>query len=222
VNEKNPISLTETTICIVGPQCMQNELLASFLAERTGATCYTGTSLEKPNFNGEDGVVVLWDCQSKTSKSVLGEIQRLAPQDRVMLLFNVNPDVNIEKEAVDLGVRGLIYEHENFDRLPKAVAAVSKGELWFSRRFMSKWILTTKRNSQFSMNGNGRYGLVGNGLSPKEVEILTLLSGGASNKEIADTLYISTNTAKTHVYNIFKKINVTSRFQAAIWAGKNL
>jgi DNA-binding NarL/FixJ family response regulator len=214
VNEKNPSSVTDRTVYIVGPQRMQNELLAAFLTERTGATCFIEKSLDKPLSDGGHGVVVLWDCQSRTSKSVLGDIEDHAPRAHLMLLFNVNPGINIEKEAVELGIRGLVYEHDSFDQLPKAVAAVSDGELWLSRRFMSKWILSTKRNRQQSKTGNG--------LSPREIEILTLLAGGASNKEMADRLYISTNTAKTHVYNIFKKINVTNRLQAAIWAGQNL
>ena len=59
-------------------------------------------------------------------------------------------------------------------------------------------------------------------LTHREIEILSLLAVGAKNEEIADKLYISTNTVKTHIYNIFKKINVTNRLQAALWAAKNL
>lgn len=59
-------------------------------------------------------------------------------------------------------------------------------------------------------------------LTQREIEILDLISKGASNKKIADVLFISPHTVKTHLHNIFKKINVTRRLQAALWAAKNL
>ena len=49
-----------------------------------------------------------------------------------------------------------------------------------------------------------------------------MISTGAKNEEIAAELYISPNTVKTHIYNIFKKIDVPNRLQAVLWAAKNL
>ncbi len=59
-------------------------------------------------------------------------------------------------------------------------------------------------------------------LTPREREILELIARGASNRQIADGLYISTHTVKTHLHNIFQKIDVTGRLQAALWAAKYL
>jgi DNA-binding NarL/FixJ family response regulator len=58
-------------------------------------------------------------------------------------------------------------------------------------------------------------------LTRREYEVLTLLAEGINNKEIADKLYISEKTVKNHVSNIFKKIKVNDRIQAAIFAYKN-
>jgi two-component system NarL family response regulator len=55
-------------------------------------------------------------------------------------------------------------------------------------------------------------------LTDREIEVLTLIAEGASNKMIADILYISENTAKTHVRNILEKLQIRSRMQAALFA----
>ena len=59
-------------------------------------------------------------------------------------------------------------------------------------------------------------------LTPREEEILILISLGKSHHSIASELYISPSTVKTHIYNIFQKIHVTNRIQAALWAVRYL
>jgi ATP/maltotriose-dependent transcriptional regulator MalT len=59
-------------------------------------------------------------------------------------------------------------------------------------------------------------------LTRREREILDLISDGLSNRQIADQLFISLHTVKTHLQNIFCKINVKQRLQAALWAAKYL
>ena len=59
-------------------------------------------------------------------------------------------------------------------------------------------------------------------LSPREVEILSMVAIGFSNQQVADQFRISHHTVKRHLYNIFKKINVPNRLQAALWSARNL
>jgi DNA-binding NarL/FixJ family response regulator len=60
-----------------------------------------------------------------------------------------------------------------------------------------------------------------NDLSQREIEVLKLIAEGKLNKEIAKQLYISEKTVKNHVSKIFKKLNVSDRTQAAIYAFKH-
>jgi DNA-binding CsgD family transcriptional regulator len=59
-------------------------------------------------------------------------------------------------------------------------------------------------------------------LTLREKEILIMIASGVTNRKIGAFLGISTNTVKTHVYNIFSKISVPNRLQAALWAAKYL
>jgi len=54
------------------------------------------------------------------------------------------------------------------------------------------------------------------------VEVLKVMATGAKNSEIASSLNLSPHTIKTHIYNIFKKINASNRLQAVNWAQENL
>ena len=72
-------------------------------------------------------------------------------------------------------------------------------------------------------SGNYRYNSTESALlTHREKEILNKLRIGASNNEIARSLFISENTVKTHLYNLFKKIAVKNRTQAVSWANDNL
>ena len=80
---------------------------------------------------------------------------------------------------------------------------------------MTKCIFEDTDNDKSSKN-------ISDVLTERQIEILAMIAIGATNDEIADKLCISPHTVKTHLYKIFKKINVPNRVQAALWAAKNL
>ena len=221
-NDESPHSLTGKLIHIVGPGRLQNELMAFFLGQQTGAKVLT-----RENFHSAQGIdddhtgqpnLVLLDCQRKDPDSLLDEIESYGQKilSRIFTaLFNVGPGLGIEEEAVARGVRGFFYEQDPVDRFSKGVSAILDGELWVSREIMSKCILKHKRQHSLPKGDT-------TGLTPRETEILAMIAVGAKNEEIADKLCISSHTVKTHIYNIFKKIGVPNRLQAALWAAKNL
>ena len=212
------VKLSNRVICIVGPFRIQNELLASFLEQATKAKCLLAeTALDIPLQDDSDSVsprAILLDSLGKNAESILSQIEsldkNLLSQDLV-LLFNLNTGLRIEEEALIRGIRGFFYLRDPLDQMPKAIRAIYDGELWFSREIMTKWILEDKRSGR-SLKTDAKT------LTPRETEIMNLISKGAKNAEIADQLTISPHTVKTHLYNIYKKIKVSNRLKAALWA----
>ncbi|MBW1741602.1 MAG: response regulator transcription factor [Deltaproteobacteria bacterium] len=220
--DKNPALLTDKLIYIIGPRRLQNELMAFFLERETGAKCVEGEDLfHISNINDKDtdqSELILWDCLEKDLESCLPEFKSEGNKmfsRRFLALFNVSPGLGIEKRALRQGVRGFFYEHDPLKLLPKGIRAIFNGELWASREIMMKCVLEDSGKDIVSKKDV-------TGLTPREIEILTMIAVGAKNEKIADKLCISPHTVKTHIYNIFKKIDVPNRLQAALWAAKHL
>ena len=131
------------------------------------------------------------------------------------LLFNVSLEHDLENQAIQRGVKGILHLHDSLNLFPQAAKAVMRGELWYSRKILARYI-----NSHPTSHGHPDDCCAI--LSTREKEILRKLASGVSNQEIADSLAISPHTVKTHAYNIYKKIGVTNRFQAGLWFRQRL
>jgi DNA-binding NarL/FixJ family response regulator len=208
-------------VFVVGPMKLQNDLMASSIEKVTGAQCITLSDLGDlpPLGNDRDTTaLVLWDCHGKDGADGLAELEshsaRLA--DHMLVgLFNVGSSHGLEQQAVNDGIHGFFYKHDSFDLIAKGVSAIFEGELWVPRRVMADYII--RNNHRRSSPEKQAVPL-----TSREQEILKLIARGVTNDEIAGMLFISRHTVKTHLYNIFKKINVPNRLQAALWAAKNL
>ena len=214
-------SYTEKRIHIVGPLKPQNELLASFLTAETGSQCRTAGNfrdiLAEDGGNAHHPSLALWDCFGKDAEACLSELDsdaRPVLANDYLALFNVVAYLGIEEKAVDRGARGFLYTEEDLQQFKRCVSAIFRGELWVPRKVMSELII--KRNQ------NRFPGEACEHLTLREMEILQMIAAGYSNSRIAEKLFISPHTVRTHIYNIYRKIDVPSRVQAALWAVKNL
>lgn len=221
--ENVPASLKDRTVYIIGPRRLQNELIASCLEEAAVAQCVLGDDISRimspgnSNQNVWPGLVLL-DCQGKDLRALLAELTvhlKVGLARNHLALFNVSRDHGIERKCVSEGMRGFFYEQDSLNIFLKGVRAIFAGQLWLSREIMARCILERGERDESPSRGKEI-------LSPRQIEVLALVAVGARDGLIAERLCISPHTARTHVYNIFKKIKVTNRLDAALWAAKNL
>jgi two-component system, NarL family, response regulator LiaR len=85
--------------------------------------------------------------------------------------------------------------------------------LWFGRKSESKIVPTIQTQTDFSESDIAKLGI-----SKRELDVLILMGQGHSNQQIADELFVSTNTVKTHTSRLFEKLEVKNRTQAILKA----
>lgn len=132
----------------------------------------------------------------------------------IMLTFYEDREYLLE--TVNLGANGYILKDAESESLIKAIRDVYKGESYIYPTLATELVKEFNR-----IDKKGKEGSSVNNLTRREYEVLTLIAEGFNNKEIANHLFISEKTVKNHVSNIFRKINVSDRTQAAIYAYKN-
>lgn len=133
--------------------------------------------------------------------------------DVKVLILTVHNEVEYLVNAVDIGVDGYIMKDSESSELKKAIQLVMEGESYIQPS------LIPALNSRLVNRDNDKDKL--DFLTKREIEVLIEVASGMSNKEIATNLDISERTVKNHISNIFKKIDVSDRTQAAVFAIKN-
>lgn len=148
----------------------------------------------------------------KNGIEVLQEIKSRNINVKVLIL-TVHNETEYLLKAVDIGVDGYILKDSESAELKKAINAVLNGESYIqpslipalNNRLIARDVDKDKIDS----------------LTKRELEVLIQVANGMFNKEIATSLDISERTVKNHISNIFKKIDVSDRTQAAVFAIKN-
>lgn len=130
-----------------------------------------------------------------------------------VLILTVHNETDYLMKAVDIGVDGYILKDSESRELKKAIKAVKDGESYIQPS------LIPALNNQLVNRDNDKDKI--SSLTNRELEVLIQVANGMFNKEIATNLNISERTVKNHISNIFKKIDVSDRTQAAVFAIKN-
>lgn len=148
----------------------------------------------------------------KTGIEVLEEIKKKKLNVKVLIL-TVHNEVEYLIKAVDIGADGYILKDSESAELKKAIHAVMNGESYIQPS------LVPALNNRLVLRDVDKDKI--ESLTKRELEVLIQVANGMFNKEIATYLNISERTVKNHISNIFKKIEVSDRTQAAVFAIKN-
>ena len=214
------MAVKQRAILIVGINDLQNELIASFLEIETGVKCFILEDFAKVRSEHlertERDLLLLYDCTGKEADGCMEACVPLMKDNSgacFICLFNLKRRSGSEKAMLKQGIKGFFYSDEPLRQIALGVQAVLDGQIWVSRTIM---VDLAKANIKKVKNPHPDI------LSHREADILSLILEGATNERIAGKLDISKHTVKTHLSNIFKKVNARSRFQAAHWAARNL
>lgn len=134
--------------------------------------------------------------------------------DAKVVMLTIHHDKEYLFKALELGASGFILKDADADVLIDAIRNVYCGRTYIQPTMTGDLVTEYKRIK----SGNSDPGRL---LTSREVEVLKLLARGMLNKEIANELYISEKTVKNHISNIFRKLDVQDRTQAAVYAIKN-
>lgn len=141
------------------------------------------------------------------------KIMRQENINKKVIMVTLYDDVDYLIKALDYKCNGYVLKNSDFSILKDAIDSVEKNEIYVEPS------LTVMLNSSLARRDVKKSMI--DSLTKRELEILKLIAQGLLNKEIAAMLNISERTVKNHISNIFKKIDVSDRTQAAVFAIKN-
>ena len=145
---------------------------------------------------------------------VLKKIKAL-PRKQKVLILTIHNEVEYLMKAIDIGSNGYVLKDSGLEVLKTAIFAINSGEDYIQPS------LTPLLKEAMEKNKEKENIVTETILTRRELDVLKLIAQGFYNKEIADELSISEKTVKNHVSRLFKKINVSDRTQAAVYAIKN-
>ena len=148
--------------------------------------------------------ILLLEVTSEVTFSVLSGLRTALPALQVVLWVHVIP-TELALQSMSLGVRGILRTTLPVETLVRCLMRVSEGELWFEKG-LTDAIMTSRSYA----------------LTPREGQLVALLTQGLKNKEIAWKLNIAEGTVKVYMSRMFQKLGVKDRLELALYGLKNL
>ncbi len=157
--------------------------------------------------------VLLLDLRmpDKDGLTVLEEVNFDSLPTRVIVVTAAEDDRDVVR-AMRLGARGVVLKQSATDLLIKSIHKVYAGEIWLDSRMTSEVMKAFQKSSEAGPRREKPL------LSDREREIVQLVAQGFRNREIGEKLFISEQTVKNHLHNIFDKLGVGDRLELALYA----
>ncbi len=215
-------------IVVIEDQTLFRDGLTTLLSgqadlEVVGSTDSLPVAVEQIKKARPDIVLVGWPASSANSQKVFATLHETKAATRVIML--VKDDVKEDfVEAVRLGCSGIVPKQTSTELLLKSIRKVHAGEFWLDRMTTADVIRRLAKKGGGGGTGTGaRLGLREHAaaLSQRELEIVVLVARGFKNKEMAERMFISEQTVKNHLHNIFDKLGVSDRLELALYAIHN-
>jgi DNA-binding NarL/FixJ family response regulator len=173
---------------------------------KSGAEIFPLLEREKPD-------ILLLDLNLQ-NESGLELLPRLIEQfpDLKILVLTASIDQEDRVNSIKLGARGVVLKYAAAENLIKSIRKVADGEMWVDQETTKK--LFEELSDRRGPKAESPLDL----LTDREREVTALVGEGLRNKEIADRLFISERTVKTHISNIFQKLDISDRLELALFA----
>ncbi|MGZ6753938.1 MAG: LuxR C-terminal-related transcriptional regulator [Nocardioides sp.] len=176
--------------------------VAAFLAPEHIDVVETGTSL--PVEPAVD--IVLYDTFGQVQGDGVDLDALVSGSDAKVVIYSWNLQPELVLRAIAAGAAGYLSKVLTGPEVVRALERVLAGE-----------VVILTGNHETSVSGVGDWPGRAVGLSPREAEVMALITQGLSNQEIADRAYISINSVKTYIRSAYRKVGVQRRTQAVLW-----
>jgi two-component system nitrate/nitrite response regulator NarL len=220
----NDSNLPVIRVLLIDDQNLFRDGIATLLSaqpdlEIAGCADTLSTATEVLRRLQPDVALVGWPASSASGQRIFATIHESRLKTRVIML--VNDDVKEDfVEAVRQGCCGIVPKQTSTELLIKSIRKVHAGEFWLDRMTTADVIRRLAKKGSSGTNVGARLGLreQGAALSHREREIVVLVAQGFKNKEMAERMFISEQTVKNHLHNIFDKLGVSDRLELALYA----
>jgi len=194
--------------------------IARMLEEHGGfeiqARSEDGDAVRKLKKQGTPPDVVLLDLglEKADSLKLMGSLRKALPDVKVIAMDILPEQVDIV-EFVKAGGSGFILKSASVEEYIETIQTVAGGEKVLPPVLTTSLFTQIVETAQIDVNDPSDQSLR---LTPREKEVVDLISEGLSNKEIASRLHIATHTVKSHIHNILEKLTLSSRLQIAAFS----